>query len=44
MLEQLKAKNPGLQLFSVDSEEFRSYGRILTDLDTTQILEAAQVI
>lgn len=44
MLEQLKAKNPGLRVFSVDSEEFRSYGRIVTDLDTTQILEAAQAI
>ena len=44
MLEQLKAKNTGLQLFFVDSKEFRSYGRILTDLDTTQILVATQVI
>ncbi len=44
MLENLKAKNPGLELYSVESEAFRPYGRVLKDLDTTSILAAAQAI
>lgn len=44
MLENLKAKNPGLPIYSVESEEFRPYGRVLTDLDTAPILSAAASI
>ncbi len=44
MLEQLKAKNPNLPVFSVESEEFRSYGRVIKDLDTAQIVQVASGI
>ena len=44
MLETLKAKNPGLPIYSVESEEFRPYGRVLTDLDTAPVLAAAASI
>lgn len=44
MLETLKAKNPGLPLYSVESEEFRPYGRVLTDLDAAPVLAAAAAI
>ena len=41
MLTLLKEKNPNLPIFSVDSEQFTTFGRILTDLDTEPILKAA---
>lgn len=44
MLEQLKAKNPKLSVFSVDSEAFLTYGRIIRDLDTEKIVETARAI
>lgn len=44
MLEQLKAKNPNLPVFSVESEEFRSYGRVIKDLDTAKIVQVASKI
>lgn len=41
MLKNLMEKNPNLPVFSVESEAFASYGRVIRDLDTARILEAA---
>lgn len=44
MLELLKNLNPDLPIFSVDSDEFKEYGRVLTDLDTEAFAVAAQSV
>ena len=44
MLKNLQAKNPGLPLYSVESEAFLPYGRVLKNLDTVSILKAAEAI
>ena len=44
MIEVLKAKNPSLALYHVDSPEFVSFGRVIKDLDTAAILQAAEKI
>ncbi len=44
MLEQLKRNNPMLAIYSVDSEKFRPFGRVITDVDTSAILQAAEEI
>ena len=44
MLNKLKEKNPNLPVFSVEDAAFASYGRVIRDLDTTEILEAAAKI
>jgi hypothetical protein len=44
MLNQLIAKNHNLPIFSVGSEEFRTYGRVVRDLDTAQIVATAEKI
>ena len=44
MLERLKALNPSLPLFSVDSPEFAEYGRVLSGFDATAFVTAAEAI
>lgn len=44
MLEQLKAKNPGIELHHVESAAFETYGRVLPDLDVTELIAAAKQI
>lgn len=44
MLEILQKQNPRLALYSVESEEFSSFGRVLKDMDVRPILEAAKKI
>ena len=44
MLKHLKDKNPDISIFSVDSNEFCSYGRIIKNLDTEAIVEQAEKI
>ena len=44
MLNKLREKNPNLPVFSVEDVEFASYGRVIRDLDTAEILEAAAQI
>lgn len=44
MLELLRKKNPRLALYSVDSEEFTAFGRVLREPDVRPILEAAATI
>ena len=44
MIEILKNKNPSLALYSVDSPEFASFGRVRKDLDVSAILEEAKKI
>ena len=44
MLERLKALNPSLPLFSVDSPEFAEYGRVLSGFDATAVVKAAEAI
>ncbi len=44
MLNELKKKNPGLNVIDVHSEEFSTYGRIITGMDTAEIIAQAQKI
>ena len=44
MLELLKQKNTDIEIFSVESEEFKKYGRVICDIDTTEILYVAKNI
>ena len=44
MLELLKQKNTDIEIFSVESEEFKKYGRVISDIDTTEILATAKKI
>ncbi len=44
MLELLKQKNTDIEIFSVESEEFKKYGRVIRDIDTTEILAVAKKI
>ncbi|MBQ2734654.1 MAG: DUF4867 family protein [Clostridia bacterium] len=44
MVETLKALNSHLQLFDVNSAEFKSFGRILYNFDPSELIEAAKKI
>lgn len=44
MLDILKKKNPDIEFYSVQDEEFKSYGRIITNLDTSEIVAAGEKI
>lgn len=44
MLDALKLKNPDIKLYSVNSEEFKTFGRVITGLDTSEIIKAAENI
>ena len=44
MLENLKSKNPEIEIFDVNSEEFSSYGRIIENLDIDEIVAVAKTI
>ena len=44
MLDALKLKNPDIKLYSVNSEEFKTFGRVITGLDTSEIIKAAEKI
>ncbi|MBQ9965014.1 MAG: DUF4867 family protein, partial [Clostridia bacterium] len=44
MLTALKQNNPDFTVYAVDSEEFRPFGRIISDMDPTAIIEAAEKI
>ena len=44
MLNELKKRNPGLKVIDVHSEEFSTYGRIITGMDTSEMIAHAQRI
>ena len=44
MLEYLKKLNPGVQIYSVNESEFQTFGRVINDLDTQEIIAAAEKI
>lgn len=44
MIEKMKEMNPTLRIFSVRSDVFREYGRVIDGCDVTQITAAAQEI
>ena len=44
MLEVLKKLNPDLPLFSVDSPEFKEYGRVLTGIAAEEFAHAAEKV
>lgn len=44
MLQLLKEKNPDIAFFSVESEAFAPYGRVIRDLDTADIIREAKKI
>ena len=44
MLEKLKKINPEVEFYDVSDKEFALFGRIIKNLDTTEILEVAKEI
>ncbi len=44
MLKELKLKNPDIEIFDVNSEEFKTFGRIINGLDITEIMSEAKKI
>lgn len=44
MLEYLKSKNLDIEIFDVKSEEFNSFGRIIENLDISEIISVAKTI
>lgn len=44
MLDKLKKLNPNIPLFDVGSAEFATFGRIIKNLDSTEIIDAAKTI
>ncbi len=42
MLENLKKKNPDIKIYSVFDEEFRSFGRVITELDADELVRAGE--
>ena len=44
MLESLKKSNRDIQVRSVNDSEFKTFGRVLKNLDTTEIIAASERI
>ena len=44
MIELLKAKNPEIEFFDVREAEFLKFGRVIENLDLTEIQKAAEKI
>ena len=44
MLNILKERNPDIKLYSVNDSEFKTFGRVVNDLDTQEIIAAAEAI
>ena len=44
MLEKLKKLNPNIEFFNVNDKEFKTFGRVLENLDTNEIIEVAKKI
>lgn len=44
MLDRLKNQNPDIQICSVNDSEFKTFGRVIKDLDTVEIVAAAKKI
>ena len=44
MLNELKAKNPELNIYDVNSSEFAKYGRIVNGFDIAEIVDEAKKI
>lgn len=44
MLESLKKLNPYIRIYSVNDSEFKTFGRVIENLDTAEIIAAAKKI
>ncbi len=44
MLEVLKQKNPGIEVYSVFDEAFESYGQVIEGIDVSEIIRVAEGI
>ncbi len=44
MLEKLKKLNPTIEFFDVNDKEFKTFGRVLKNLNTNEIIEVAKKI
>ena len=44
MLNELKIKNPDIELFDINSEEFSTYGRTINGFDIDEIVAEAKKI
>ncbi len=42
MLELLKAKNPEIKFYSVEDKEFSTFGRVIKNIDVTEITKVAE--
>lgn len=44
MINKLKSLNPKIDIYDVNSDEFSSYGRIISELDISEIMDVANTI
>lgn len=44
MLERLRKLNPNIKFYSVEDEEFSSFGRVIRDFDASEIIKAAETL
>lgn len=44
MLKVLREKNSDIEIFSVESEEFKKFGRIINDISTDEIINVAKSV
>ena len=44
MLELLRTKNPDLKIYSVNDAEFSDYGRVVADIDVSELISVAEGI
>ena len=44
MLERLRKLNPNIKFYSVEDEEFSTFGRVIRDFDASEIIKAAEEI
>ncbi len=43
-IESIRKLNPNLTIYTTDDAEFSAYGRVITDIDTTEIVKTAEQI
>lgn len=42
MINELQKKNPEIKIYSVADNEFNTFGRIINNIDTTEIVKVAE--
>ena len=42
MIDNLKKKNPNIRIYSVSDNKFKTYGKVLENIDVSEICSAAE--